>query len=133
MRPYQKLFAWQKAHELTLDICEVTKKFPSDERFGLTTQIQRAAASVELNIAEGNTKRTAKDKAKFFTIALASLNEVDCAALIAKDLGYLSFEPYQRIVDRITITSIPLTKLNNLFLSKRRFTSKSRNPELLIS
>ena len=65
------------------------KEFPTDERFGLTNQIRRAAVSISSNIAEGFGRGTAKDKVQFYLIAVGSLCEVESQLLIAEDLGYI--------------------------------------------
>lgn len=65
-------------------------EFPSDERFALTAQVRRAAVSVACNIAEGSKRRTRKDYAHFLNTAEASLTEVECILLIARDLNYLT-------------------------------------------
>ena len=87
-KSFQDLIVWQKAHQFVLDIYRFTKPFPADERFGLTSQIRRAAVSVPANIAEGFPKRSKIDKARFFNIAQGSLEEVHYYLILAKDLGY---------------------------------------------
>jgi four helix bundle protein len=71
-----------------LGIYRFTREFPADERFGLTSQIRRAAVSVPANIAEGFPKRSVSDKARFYNIAQGSLEEVHYYLILAKDLGY---------------------------------------------
>lgn len=87
-RNFKELIVWQKAHQLVLEIYRFTRNFPMDERFGLTSQVRRAAISVPANIAEGFPKRSAGDKTRFFNIAQGSLEEVHYYLILAKDLGY---------------------------------------------
>ena len=87
-RSFKELIVWQKAHQFVLEIYRFTRAFPSDEKFGLTSQIRRAAVSVPANIAEGFPKRGASDKTRFFNIAQGSLEEVHYYLILAKDLGY---------------------------------------------
>ena len=87
-RSFRELVVWQKAHQLVLAIYRITKEFPADERFGLTSQIRRAAVSVAANIAEGFSKRGKPDKARFFNIAQGSLEEVHYYLILGNDLGY---------------------------------------------
>lgn len=87
-RSFRDLMVWQKAHQLVLAIYRLTKEFPADERFGLTSQIRRAAVSVAANIAEGFGKRGKPDKARFFNIAQGSLEEVHYYLILGSDLGY---------------------------------------------
>lgn len=85
---------WQKAHELVLEIYRDSSRFPTDERFGLTAQLRRAAASIASNIAEGCGRGTNKDFARFLGIAAGSASEVEYQILLARDLGYLSDEDF---------------------------------------
>lgn len=87
---FRDLEVWQQAHGLALAIYEATRRFPDDERFGLTSQIRRAAVSVPANIAEGFRKRGTQDKIRFYNIAEGSLAEVQYYLILAYDLGYLS-------------------------------------------
>lgn len=87
-RSFRDLVVWQKAHQLVLAVYRLTKGFPADERFGLTSQIRRAAVSVAANIAEGFGKRGKPDKARFFNIAQGSLEEVHYYLILGNDLGY---------------------------------------------
>ncbi len=79
---------WRKAHELVLSIYRLTRDFPNEERFGLSSQLRRAAISVPANIAEGFGKRTKPDKIRFFNIAQGSLEEVHSYLILTQDLGY---------------------------------------------
>jgi len=87
-RSFRDLVVWQKAHQFVLAIYQLTKGFPADERFGLTSQVRRAAVSVAANIAEGFSKRGKSDKARFFNIAQGSLEEVHYYLILGTDLGY---------------------------------------------
>ncbi len=87
-RSFQDLVVWQKAHQFVLSVYRYTRGFPTDERFGLTSQLRRAAVSIAANIAEGFPKRGASDKVRFFNIAQGSLEESHYYLVLAKDLGY---------------------------------------------
>ena len=87
-RSFKELIVWQKAHQFVLEIYRFTRGFPSEEKFGLTSQIRRAAVSVPANIAEGFPKRSSSDKTRFFNIAQGSLEEVHYYLILARDLGY---------------------------------------------
>ncbi len=97
MRDFRKLTVWQKAHDLALEVYRDTKGFPADERFGLTVQLRRAAVSIASNIAEGCGRGSDKDFARFLGIAAGSASEVDYQILLARDLGYLTKENYNRL------------------------------------
>ncbi|MBI3952178.1 MAG: four helix bundle protein [Acidobacteria bacterium] len=91
---FQDLRVWQKAHQLVLEVYKVTRLFPADERFGLVSQMRRAAVSIAANIAEGFAKRGIRDKLNFFNISQGSLDELKYYLILSKDLTYLpSKEP----------------------------------------
>ncbi len=79
---------WQKAHQLVIKIYRLSKGFPKDERFGLTSQLRRAAVSVPANLAEGFKRVTIPDKLRFFNIAQSSLEEVRYYLILVYDLKY---------------------------------------------
>lgn len=87
---FRDLKVWQKAHELALLVYRITERFPPEEKYGLTSQMRRAAVSVATNIVEGFRRRSAKDSLHFYDIANASLEELRYEALLASDLRYLS-------------------------------------------
>ena len=87
-KTFEDLVVWQKAHQLVLKIYRLSKSFPKDELFGLTSQLRRAAISVPANIAEGFKKRTHRDKLRFFNIAQGSLEEVRYNLNLSADLEY---------------------------------------------
>jgi four helix bundle protein len=86
---FRELVVWQTAHELALAIYRITKKYPAEKRFGLTNQTRRAAVSIPANIAEGFARSGQKDKAKFYNIALGSLQEIKYYLILSKDLAYI--------------------------------------------
>ncbi|MFQ5868529.1 MAG: four helix bundle protein [Candidatus Zixiibacteriota bacterium] len=101
-RRFQDLVVWQKAHQLVLRIYEVTKSFPDNEKFGLISQMRRAAVSIPANIAEGFKKRSEKDKAKFYNISQGSLEELRYYLILAKDLKYLdNIEELSDLIDEV--------------------------------
>lgn len=111
MRDYRELIVWQKAHRLTLDVYALTKAFPRDEMFGLTSQLRRAATSIPSNIAEGAGRRTNTDFARFLDIAAGSCNEVEYQLLLALDLGYLDEPTYTPLTARLAEIRRILTRL----------------------
>ena len=85
MQNFRDLKVWQKAHAMALSIYAATANFPSAERFGLTSQMRRAAASVPANIAEGCVRSTDRDFARFLHTAMGSASEVEYFVLLALD------------------------------------------------
>lgn len=88
-KPHKKLEAWRKAMDLVVAVYQVTARFPSGERFGLTAQVQRAAVSIPSNIAEGAAKGSNRGFLNALHIARGSLNELDAQLIIAGRLGYI--------------------------------------------
>lgn len=117
IKKFQDLFAWQESHKLVLLVYTISKAFPKEELFALTSQIRRAAVSVPSNIAEGYGRPSGKDRVHFFCMAKGSLLEVECQFLIAKDLGYMkntslikTFNEQFEKTDRILTGLIKKTK-----------------------
>lgn len=108
---YKKVVAWQRAHKLTLAVYEHTKRFPHDERYGLTSQLRRSASSVPANIAEGSGRETGKDYLRFLIISRASLKETEYFLLLGLDLKYLTQDEYSRLTELVNDTMRPLSGL----------------------
>jgi four helix bundle protein len=96
---FKDLDAWKEGHKLVINIYLITKEFPKEEMFGLTSQIRRAGVSITSNIAEGFGRETFKDKHHFYQIALGSILEVENQLIIAKDIGYLKEEKFYEIME----------------------------------
>lgn len=92
MQRFTDLKVWQRSHALVLNIYRATEPFPSAERFGLVSQLRRAAASVPTNIAEGSERRSGQEYARFLNVAEASLAESEYLLMLSRDLGYLKHE-----------------------------------------
>ncbi|MCK4627732.1 MAG: four helix bundle protein [Sedimentisphaerales bacterium] len=86
---YRDLIVWQKGLELSYLLYEITRSFPQEEKFGLISQIRRAAVSVPSNIAEGQARHRKKEFIQYLYIAKGSLAELDTQCLIARRLGYV--------------------------------------------
>src|SRR5271165_4021391 len=92
MQHYSKLAVWQRCHKLVLEIYRCTQAFPQSERFGLISQLRRAALSVPTNIAEGSKRAAPRDYAHFLNISEGSLSETEYLLLVSRDLGYIPSE-----------------------------------------
>ena len=102
IRSYRDLEAWRLAIRLTKVVYRMSEHFPSDERFGLTSQIRRAAVSVASNIAEGWGRGTTSDYARFLRMARGSMYEVETQGLIALELGFVEkdkFDFFEQTID----------------------------------
>ena len=99
MRDFHKLIIWQRSHQLALNVYSISKLFPKDELFGLTSQIRRAVSSIPTNIAEGCGRASNKDFAHFLQIAIGSAAEVEYELLLAHDLDYINDNDYQTLTE----------------------------------
>jgi four helix bundle protein len=97
MNRHRRLIAWQRCHELAIEVCKASARLPSSERFELSSQLRRAAVSASANVAEGNARCGAAELAHGLSIALGSLAEVDALLAAAHDLGYLDEETHRRL------------------------------------
>jgi four helix bundle protein len=97
---YRDLIAWQKAMDFVMEIYGATKAFPRDEVYGLATGLRRAAVAIPTNIAEGQARYSANDFFHFLGRARGFLVEVETQVMIARNLGYISQDQGQRLLDR---------------------------------
>ena len=98
---FENVVAWQKAHVFVLLVYRITKSFPSEELYGLTSQFRRAAVSIEANIAEGYKKISKADKLRFMNISQGSMEECRDYILLARDLNYISDADFSFLHDEL--------------------------------
>ena len=101
---YKKMIVWQLADDLAVKIYEITRDFPKEEKFGMTSQIRRAASSVAANIAEGANRSSEKEFIHFLYISRGSLAETEYFLHLSRRLGFLSDEvylPLQNLCNRV--------------------------------
>jgi four helix bundle protein len=102
MQHFSNLKVWQRSHALVLLIYRLTSAFPPGERFGLVSQLRRAAASVPTNIAEGSKRRGSQDYSRFLNIAKGSLAETEYLLLLTRELGYITDTRSQPLLAEIS-------------------------------
>jgi four helix bundle protein len=102
---FENILAWQKAHDFVLTVYAITRNFPEDEKFGLTSQFRRAAVSIEANIAEGYKKLSKADKLRFLNISQGSLEECRDYIILSRDLSYANQEQFMLLCEKIEIAS----------------------------
>lgn len=114
MKDFRELVVWQKAHHVALGIYKLTRGFPKEELYGLTSQMRRASVSIAANIAEGCAQKTDAAFCRFLVIALGSGAELEYHLLLSHDLGFIndaSYEPLQ-----VELTEVK--KMLNSFIHK---------------
>jgi len=100
-KPHKRLKAWKQSMDLVIDVYRTTENFPSQEIYGLTNQIRRAAVSIPSNIAEGAARQTKKEFSNYLHMAQGSLSELDTQVELAKRLGYLDDENWKILDQRM--------------------------------
>ncbi|MFA6603236.1 MAG: four helix bundle protein [Patescibacteria group bacterium] len=113
IKSHKDLRVWREAHSLTLKVYEVTKIFPLEERFGITSQLRRAAASVGANIVEGFSRRGPREFAKFLSIARASAKETEYFLQLAKELRFVEADKLDALIIRYSGLSAGIFLLAN--------------------
>jgi len=98
---FEDVIAWQKAHAFVLIVYRITKHYPIDEMYGLTSQFRRAAISIEANIAEGYKKLSKADKLRFMNISQGSLEECRDYILLSRDLQYITTDEFSELYNTL--------------------------------
>ena len=116
IKSHKDLIVWQKGVDLVLTVYQLTKGFPREEVYGLTSQVRRAAISIPSNIAEGRSRGTRKDFSQFLRIALGSGSELETQLLLAKRLSFITEIDYNKAVGQLEevmkMLNAMITKLN---------------------
>ncbi len=107
---FRRLLIWQQSHKLVLLVYKITRKFPKDELFALTSQIRRAAVSVAANIVEGHARSSRKEFLQFLSISKGSLIEVEYYIQLASDLKYISHEEQTNLENQLHYVGVLLHK-----------------------
>lgn len=123
---YKDLDVWQKAMDLVTEVYALTKGFPRDELYGLTSQMRRAAVSIPSNIAEGRGKRSTGDFMRFLNIAYGSAAELETQIIISENLGYTDQNITKPLIEE---TNRVCRMLNGLITSLEAKASRIPNPE----
>src|SRR3989338_4409072 len=101
MLSFKELIVWQKSMDLAKQVYDISRKLPSEERYGLASQMQRCAVSIPSNIAEGNKRNTAKDYVQFLRIASGSAAELETQLLLAMDLYKIEISPEPSLLTEV--------------------------------
>lgn len=125
---FEKLIVWKNSRKLVKDIYCLTISLAAEEKYGLTSQIQRATVSVSSNIAEGASRQSSKDQGHFYQTAYASLMEVLCQLTLCLDLGYIDEVSYHNTRESIDVIAFQLSQLRNAAINKPTQVSKLSKP-----
>ena len=126
MSDYKKLKVWEDAHKFTVDIYNITQKFPNNEQYGLTSQIRRSSSSIPTNIVEGCGQLENGNLIRFLGISKGSAFEAEYQLLLAKDLNYIINEEYNSLTKKIGEIISMLTGLIKSLKSKN-YKLKTKN------
>lgn len=121
IKNFTDLNAWKEGHLLVIGIYNITRTFPTTEQFGLSSQLRRAAVSITSNIAEGFSRSSYVEKARFFAIAHGSLTEVQNQLLVGRDVGYILLDDFKKLAEQSTVVH---KLLNGLLKSTRQRSHK---------
>jgi len=118
MRDFHKLKIWERAHKLTLLLYKVTRSFPNDELYGLTSQIRRSSASIPTNIAEGCGRDSQAEMIHFFQLAMGSSSELEYQLILAHELQYITEGAYKDVSTEL----IEIRRMLNTYTRKLKST-----------
>jgi four helix bundle protein len=126
MRDFKKLEVWRRGHQLTLDVYGVTRAFPHEELYGITSQMRRASAAISANVAEGCGRGSNADLARFLQIAFGSASELENHLLLARDLLFLQPADHKRLSEEVIEIQLMLAS----FIRRlKAFGNQTRKPD----
>jgi four helix bundle protein len=114
MKKFQDLVIWERSHQLTLHIYNLTRTFPKEELYGLTSQIRRSSSSIPTNIDEGCGRNSELDFNRFLAIAMGSASELEYQLILSRDLKYCSEEDFEVLASELK----EIKKMINSFSQK---------------
>jgi four helix bundle protein len=101
VRSYRDLVVWQRGMSVAISVYELTRPFPTEEKFGLVNQMRRAAVSIPSNIAEGHARARTVEYCRFLSIAMGSVAELETQLLLCKDLGFASASDVDELLEQL--------------------------------
>lgn len=114
-KSYKRLIVWQQGYQFILDVYKATNNFPTHEKYGLTSQLRRAAISTMANLVEGQAKRTPKDLLRYLDISKGSIWECEFLLKLARDLEYIEEDVYSKLEELRSKTAYLLHRLTLSF------------------
>jgi len=131
MQDFKKLKVWEKSFDFSFTIYELTKTFPKDEIYGITSQLRRCSLSISTNIAEGCGRSSHKELIRFLNIALGSVNETESLLLMSKKLKYVpeNYDSETLISTLISIRKMLLNFVDVIKMKNSEPATRNRQPE----
>lgn len=111
MKDFKDLKVWRLSHELRLKVYRISRSFPRDEIFGITSQVRRSASSIPANIAEGSGRKSDRELVRFLQIARGSASELEYHLILARDLEYLKTAEFNKLIRQLEPVQKMLTSL----------------------
>jgi four helix bundle protein len=111
MQSFHNLFVWQKSHEIVLEVYRISRTFPREELFGLTSQMRRCALSIPSNNAEGCGRGSDQDFARFLIISMGSATELEYQLFLSRELEYINAQSHQALDEKVREIKKMLTSL----------------------
>ena len=118
---FEDIIAWQHARSFVKHVYLTTKEFPDEERFGLVSQFRRAAVSIAANIAEGYKRIGRDDKLRFFNYSQGSLEECRCYIILSNDLGYITEDEKDKMIQEIEDSSRLLNSYSQAVANRKQW------------
>lgn len=128
LRNFRELKVWQMAKEIAVSIYKITRQFPQEELYGLSSQMRRAAISISSNIAEGFNRFYKKDYQRFLMIALGSCGELESQMEVGTALGYVSKDALSALTEKLNHENRMLRKLHSRMNEKKQFVDRGPQP-----
>ena len=125
IQDFRDLEVWQRSMDLGVEVYGISRRFPREERFELTTQLRKAVVSISSNIAEGSGRATTKELLYFLSISRGSLRETESLLLLSQRLGHISAEALERIIHLTHRVGQMLTALRKKLLQRKRRVKKT--------
>ena len=115
---FEKLDVWKRTKDFTIKLYKITRQFPDTEKFGLVSQLRRSAISISSNLAEGSSRKSNKDQARFYVIAFSSSIEVMNQIIISNELGYIDEVNYKELRKELETITAMLNRLHKVTVNK---------------
>jgi four helix bundle protein len=133
MHSFKNLIIWKESVKLTVEVYKVTTTFPSDEKYGLISQIRRAVVSIPSNIAEGSSRASDKDFLRFLSISLGSAFELETQLILAQELRLTDFSNLEKIINKLSDIQKMIIGLQNKIDNKNYLVNEDAEEYIILT